>query len=269
MRFTCSDSGGSGLSGPCPADEVLSTEGPAVSSTAHTVSDLAGNTSPPSNVVTVKIDKTAPTLACPTEATLAYNTGTQTVGVSADDGAGSGIDAGASTLSAAIDTTVAGTHTVGFIAVDSAGNSASQDCSFEVSLEAANQAIADSLAPFVSDPKVAGALEDLTAILHGDYFLDGTHLDPATGMTVFNTLQQAVTDLGKVKDPPQEVTDAIADLVELCQVLAQIAIDEAPAGSDLDKALAEMDKASSQLAKGHFAQAIDFYGKAWQVAVDA
>jgi hypothetical protein len=43
---------------------MLNTEGSAVSSTAQTVTDAAGNTSAPSNVVTVKIDKTPPTITC-------------------------------------------------------------------------------------------------------------------------------------------------------------------------------------------------------------
>jgi endo-1,4-beta-xylanase len=59
VHFTCSDA----LSGvaPCPADQVLSTEGSAISSTAQTATDVAGNTAS-SNVVTVKIDKTPPTI---------------------------------------------------------------------------------------------------------------------------------------------------------------------------------------------------------------
>jgi len=61
IHFTCADT----LSGAvgCPADQVLSAEGLAVSSIAQTVMDAAGNTSDLSNVVTVNIDKTAPTLA--------------------------------------------------------------------------------------------------------------------------------------------------------------------------------------------------------------
>lgn len=61
VHFTCADS----LSGvtSCPLDEILSTEGAAVSSTAQTITDLAGNSSAASNVVTVKIDKTAPTIS--------------------------------------------------------------------------------------------------------------------------------------------------------------------------------------------------------------
>ncbi|MCE7985031.1 MAG: hypothetical protein DYG89_27980 [Caldilinea sp. CFX5] len=58
IRFTCADT----LSGvtSCPVDQVLSSEGAALSSTAQTVSDQAGNSSAASNVVTVQIDKTAP-----------------------------------------------------------------------------------------------------------------------------------------------------------------------------------------------------------------
>jgi hypothetical protein len=58
VQFTCNDN----LSGvvSCPVDEILSSEGSAVSSTAQTITDQAGNSSAASNVVTVQIDKTAP-----------------------------------------------------------------------------------------------------------------------------------------------------------------------------------------------------------------
>ena len=60
VHFTCADN----LSGTfsCPADQTLSGEGTALSSTAQTVTDRALNGSDPSNVVTVKIDKTAPSV---------------------------------------------------------------------------------------------------------------------------------------------------------------------------------------------------------------
>jgi hypothetical protein len=70
VHFTCSDSGSGIPVDACPADQVLSTEGAAVASTTMTVTDAAGNTSALSNVVTVKIDKTAPS------ATLAVTAGT-------------------------------------------------------------------------------------------------------------------------------------------------------------------------------------------------
>ncbi|MEZ4681469.1 MAG: hypothetical protein R2932_45380 [Caldilineaceae bacterium] len=58
VSFTCADAM-SGLVGACPANQVLSTEGSTVNSTPQSISDQAGN-SASSNVVTVKIDKTAP-----------------------------------------------------------------------------------------------------------------------------------------------------------------------------------------------------------------
>jgi HYR domain len=65
VHFTCSDGSGSrsGIpAGACPSDQVLSSDGRAVASTAETVTDAAGNTSAPSNVVTVDIDHTPPTI---------------------------------------------------------------------------------------------------------------------------------------------------------------------------------------------------------------
>ncbi len=61
VHFTCADN----LAGVtnCPADQVLSSEGAAVASTAQTITDLAGNSSAASNVVTVKLDKSAPTIS--------------------------------------------------------------------------------------------------------------------------------------------------------------------------------------------------------------
>jgi outer membrane protein assembly factor BamB len=55
VHFTCTD-GGSGIpAGTCPPDQILSGVSTAISSTAQTVTDAAGNVSAPSNVVTVKI----------------------------------------------------------------------------------------------------------------------------------------------------------------------------------------------------------------------
>ncbi|WP_229796669.1 hypothetical protein, partial [Thermomonas carbonis] len=58
--YTCTD-GTSGIAS-CPNDQVLSTEGIGIASTFQTAKDVAGNVSEASNVVTVNIDKTAPTI---------------------------------------------------------------------------------------------------------------------------------------------------------------------------------------------------------------
>ena len=61
VKFTCHDN----LSGvvSCPGDQILSSEGAAVASTAQTTTDKADNVSNPSNTVEVKIDKTAPSVS--------------------------------------------------------------------------------------------------------------------------------------------------------------------------------------------------------------
>lgn len=61
VQFSCDDT----LSGvaSCPADQALSAEGASVSSSAQTTSDNAGNTSAPSNIVTVQIDRSAPAVS--------------------------------------------------------------------------------------------------------------------------------------------------------------------------------------------------------------
>jgi hypothetical protein len=60
VHFTCTDALSGIPAGACPLDQVLSAEGMAVASTAQTVTDVAGNMSGDSNVVTVSIDKTVP-----------------------------------------------------------------------------------------------------------------------------------------------------------------------------------------------------------------
>jgi hypothetical protein len=71
VHFSCTDGVSGIVDGDCPGNQVLSTEGAAVLSTAQTVSDKAGNVSEPSNVVTVSIDKTQPTISA--AATLSPN----------------------------------------------------------------------------------------------------------------------------------------------------------------------------------------------------
>jgi hypothetical protein len=62
VQFTCADTL-SGV-GTCPPDQLLSADSSAASSIAQTATDVAGNTSAPSNVVRGNVDQTAPTLNC-------------------------------------------------------------------------------------------------------------------------------------------------------------------------------------------------------------
>lgn len=124
VHFTCTDAT-SGVAS-CPADQTLTGEGSAISSTAQTSVDNAGNVSAPSNVVTVKIDRTAPTLA-PVAPGLVLMGGTYSATVNATD-ALSGID----TASCPLDASSAGAKTATCTATDKAGNSATAQVSYTV-----------------------------------------------------------------------------------------------------------------------------------------
>jgi hypothetical protein len=103
-------------------------EGSAVASTAQTVADAADNVSLPSNVVTVKIDKTSPTLAPVVSPNPVSLNGTASVTSGATD-AGSGL---ASQSCGALDTSSVGTKTVTCTATDNAGNTATANATYTV-----------------------------------------------------------------------------------------------------------------------------------------
>lgn len=128
VHFTCTDTGSGIPAGACPADQILSTNGTAVSSTAQTVSDLAGNTSAPSNIVTVKIDKAAPTLNPVVSPNPVLLNGTATVSLNATDA-----DSGLQLQSCGIlVTNSVGTKSVTCTAVDNAGNTVSRTVQYQV-----------------------------------------------------------------------------------------------------------------------------------------
>ena len=88
VKFTCDDTLSGIPGGTCPGDQLLNSEGAAVASTAQTVIDTAGNTSDPSNVVTVSIDKTPPTAnatASPAANANGWNNSAVTVSFSGSD----------------------------------------------------------------------------------------------------------------------------------------------------------------------------------------
>ncbi len=125
VHFTCTDAGSGVAAGGCPLDQVLSTEGPSVTSTSRTVKDTAGNVSGPSNVVTVKIDKTAPEIsAAVTVGTLGINgwyTSDVTVHFTCTD-AGSGVAAGGCPLDQVLSTEGPSVTSTSRTVKDAAGN---------------------------------------------------------------------------------------------------------------------------------------------------
>lgn len=132
VRFTCADDR-SGISvSACPSDQVLSAEGIAVASLARTVTDVAWNISDASNIVTVKIDKTAPTVwlvGGPADNGV-YNSGSVPAAptCSASDTL-SGLD-GACVVSGY--STLAGTHMITAAVTDLAGNQNSTSITYTV-----------------------------------------------------------------------------------------------------------------------------------------
>jgi WD40 repeat protein len=128
VHFTCTDN----LSGipiaTCPADETLSVEGMMVAASVQAVTDIAGNVSRFSNVVTVQIDKTKPTL----NPTVNPNPVHLNFAAIATSGA---VDALSGLASQSCDqpvTTSVGFASVTCIASDRAGNNASAEAPFIV-----------------------------------------------------------------------------------------------------------------------------------------
>jgi VCBS repeat-containing protein len=127
VQFTCTDTLSSIPQGACPPDQSLSGDGSAVSSTAQSVSDVAGN-SATSNIVTVQIDTTAPTLA-PTVSPSPVRLG---IPASASPNASDVLSGIASQSCGPLDTSSLGLKSVSCTATDLAGNSASASVSYEV-----------------------------------------------------------------------------------------------------------------------------------------
>jgi hypothetical protein len=124
VHFTCADA----LSGvaACPTDQILSTEGNTVSSTAQEATDVAGNTSAPSNMVTIHLDKTAPAVSV----TGVTDGGTYTLGAAPAAGCSTTDALSGVATSASLQLTAGAASGVGMFtatcsgATDQAGNTA-------------------------------------------------------------------------------------------------------------------------------------------------
>ena len=133
VPFTCNDN----LSGvvSCPADETLNSEGSAVSSTAQTISDQAGNSSAASNIVTVQLDKTAPVVTVSGVSDGAsYTLGSVPTAACSTSDALSGVATQATVAVTGGNADGTGSFTVTCSpAADNAGNSGSASVSYTVS----------------------------------------------------------------------------------------------------------------------------------------
>lgn len=128
VYYTCSDNVSGIANNGCPSPQQFSQEGASVSSSPLTVSDNAGNVSQASNVITFKIDKTAPLLSVNMPPADIVLNASHDFALNATD-ALSGI---ASQSCGAINTGTLGTRTVTCTAVDRAGNSVSRSATYRV-----------------------------------------------------------------------------------------------------------------------------------------
>ena len=125
VGYSCSDAASGVVA--CPAMQLIGGEGSAIASAPRSVTDAAGN-SAVSNVVTVKIDRTAPTLApVVTPGTLLLNANT-----SAQPNANDALSGLSSKDCAALATASVGNKTVSCTATDAAGNTATASTAYRV-----------------------------------------------------------------------------------------------------------------------------------------
>lgn len=129
VAFDCADQGSGLATLACPSDQILSQEGAGVSSTALTVTDMAGRVSDPSNTVTVKIDKTAPDATCGTTPTFVRGSSGNTVSATVTDGISQPL---AASVSAAAPTTALGHQSADVTGSDKAGNTRTVSCPYIV-----------------------------------------------------------------------------------------------------------------------------------------
>jgi hypothetical protein len=163
VDFTCADT----LSGvaTCPSPQTLSSDGSAVSSTAQTATDKAGNTSAASNVVTVAIDKTPPAV------TYTGNAGSYTVDqqvqitCAATDATSGVASSTCQNISGPAYSFGLGTHPYSATATDNAGNVGHGSTSFTVTLSPSS--LQGLINRFCTDPSVAASLDqDVANIAH-------------------------------------------------------------------------------------------------------
>jgi hypothetical protein len=128
IHYTCTDDRSGIPAGACPADDVLSDDGSAVASTARAVTDAAGNTSAPSNVVTVKIDQTGPDVGAEIDPNPVVLNGAAEATADATDHV-SGV---VSQSCDALDSGSVGVHTVSCTATNGAGLTNTADVLYRV-----------------------------------------------------------------------------------------------------------------------------------------
>ena len=203
VHFTCTDPGSTIASGSCPPDQTITGEGAAVSSTTRTVVDAAGFTSPASNVVTVKIDKTLPAV------TYSGNAGTYNLlaTVSITCTASDALSGVASTTCANVSSPGwslgAGPHALTATETDKAGNTGTGSTTFNVTVDAASlcaltgQFVAGSPSYQALKPSARPIVDALVQVDCAVLTSIGPRLLPAQKQAFINAYDQAVRALAQ------------------------------------------------------------------------
>src|SRR5206468_1414285 len=127
--------GGSGLAHPADASFSLATsvqvgtETANASTNSRSVCDNAGNCVTAGPIDGIMVDEKGPSLDCGAAPTFVLNQSGATVTAAAAD-AGSGVPS--SSVSAAADTSTAGSHSVNLIAADNVGNTTTVSCPYSI-----------------------------------------------------------------------------------------------------------------------------------------
>lgn len=117
-----------------------------------------------------------------------------------------------------------------------------------------------------TDKILEKAIKHLEKSLADELWENNDHLS-SKGIKVFEEEKTAVHELMKINE--LDVSASILALVEVDEMLAQIAINEAENEKDKAKAEGEMDKALDEISKGNFDKAIEHYKQAWHQATKA
>jgi CSLREA domain-containing protein len=151
---------------------------------------------------TLPIDATPPVIACPAGGPFLLHSGEYTVGPAAVDASVSGLDEASSTLSGTLATGTIGAHTLTFSAADLAGNSASQECPYEVIFDFAGYYPPVEPEPALNNAK-AGQTVPLKFSLSGDQGLEIIAAGYPASQAVTCDAQQPTGDLEPAEGPGQ------------------------------------------------------------------
>jgi hypothetical protein len=254
---------------------------------ALTVTDPLGASSKCAALVTV-VDTTPPTLTCPVDITVEFNTEAGTAVFftpQATDNCTAVVPI--TCVPASGSTFDIGTTPVHCTATDDAGNSAT--CGFQVMVLGAQGVISNVLVELsaisagATNPpdgeRLDQAISRLSHSLEPSLWLDQTHLEEGRGGQAFNEDKAAVQDLRLLMADESSLASAaelrglITRIARAERLLAMVAIHDAGSNAgkpkQLAQALEEVTKGDTEVAGGQYEAGIAHYRNGWKRAYQA